>query len=75
MLFLHDQEEMKMLKQRQWTRWGTGMNPTGLYTHLFVFPLEGSIFSLELSQNELTLFLFSIIPGVVPEPSTQSDND
>ncbi len=29
-------EKMQMCKQRQRTAWGTGMNPTGRYTHMFV---------------------------------------
>jgi hypothetical protein len=28
-------EKMQMRKQRQRTTWGTGMNPTGLYAHMF----------------------------------------
>jgi hypothetical protein len=29
------QEKMQMRKQRQRTGWGTGMNPTGRYKHMF----------------------------------------
>ena len=35
MLVLRDQEKMQMHKQRQRTTWGTGMNPTGRYAHMF----------------------------------------
>jgi len=28
-------EKMQMRKQRQRTTWGTGMNPTGRYAHMF----------------------------------------
>jgi len=35
MLDLRDQEKMQIRKQRQRTAWGTGMNPTGRYVHMF----------------------------------------
>ncbi len=35
MLVLRDQEKMQMRKQSQRTTWGTGMNPTGRYVHMF----------------------------------------
>jgi len=35
MLVLRYQEKMQMRKQRQRTAWGTGMNPTGRYAHMF----------------------------------------
>jgi hypothetical protein len=35
---------MQMHKQRQRTVWGTGMNPTGLYTHMFVERGEKEIY-------------------------------
>ena len=31
----NDQEKMQMHKQSQRTTWGTGMNPTGHYVHMF----------------------------------------
>jgi hypothetical protein len=38
---------MQMRKQRQRTTWGTGMNPTGRYAHMF----EGMVRKRDLSKT------------------------
>ena len=44
MLVLRYQEKMQMRKQRQRTVWGTGMNPTGRYAHMFEKRGENEIY-------------------------------
>jgi hypothetical protein len=65
------QEKMQMRKQYQQTAWGTGMNPTGRYEHMFEEKGEKE----NLSKQQPRSLRISVVVSTDVMMNTQHNNN